>query len=249
MIINQISKLLTISAIASVFLLSACSSDSNSKKDEDYGNSLSLDGVDDYVFVSDLSADKTHSIAAWVNITVNTEDWNTMFDFANNPAMGVDDFESDSLWNIYDSSDNVLVSKDKALDKQWVHVVFIYGGTTLYIYENGLEVASITTTALDLNTSPEFYIGSVHFEGEYITGLIDEVSVWNKELTADDVKELMTKTLDGDEEGLVAYYNFDEILEEGETKTVKNIAKPGTYDGVLLNGATTVPTTLDTSGL
>jgi len=49
-----------------------------------------------------------------------------------------------------------------------------------------------------------------YFSGQYFKGLIDEVRVWNKGRTQDQIKNSMYSTLSGNEAGLVYYWRFDE---------------------------------------
>lgn len=56
------------------------------------------------------------------------------------------------------------------------------------------------------------HIGS-SYEGATAThfnGLIDEVRLWRKRLTVEDVNEFMMSSLSGEEEGLLLYYQFDQ---------------------------------------
>jgi hypothetical protein len=99
----------------------------------------------------------------------------------------------------------------------WVHVAGTYDGSRMRSYINGIEVASVNASGaivgnalpprIGIRTnccSPTSSIGSP-FQGE-----IDEVRIWNRALTQDEIRHRMTEHLAGTEPGLVAYYRMDE---------------------------------------
>ena len=68
----------------------------------------------------------------------------------------------------------------------------------------------------------------------YFHGLIDNICIWNKALTEEEVQEYYANSPSGQEEGLAGFYTFD----EGAGNTIKNVASPGNYDGTQMEGAT-----------
>lgn len=100
---------------------------------------------------------------------------------------------------------------------EWTHIAGVIDteNNLMQLYVDGLEKG---TTEYDLN--PEIYesilplqIGNTH-EKEREThspfvGRIDEVSIWNKALTRNEIQNSMEKKFHGTEDGLVAYWEFD----------------------------------------
>lgn len=85
---------------------------------------------------------------------------------------------------------------------QWVHVAMVADGSTLKIYRDGLEVGSVPCTGVDAkprlkSLSVGYRAGSAPDgtpaqtnQGEYWDGLVDEVAIFHRGLTADQVREL-----------------------------------------------------------
>lgn len=102
----------------------------------------------------------------------------------------------------------------------WYHVCYVnkIDGTNSKIFINGVEAASATGTTLSNSTSINASIGANSAESSnYFDGMIDEVGIWSRALTADEVSQLYNSnralaypltapTLYGG----VAYYKLDE---------------------------------------
>lgn len=79
----------------------------------------------------------------------------------------------------------------------WTHVVVTYTGTNVQFYVNGASVAAAGGGAVALNTiSNTLRIGvnALGTDNEYFGGLIDEVRIYNRVLSAADVTELFNST-------------------------------------------------------
>lgn len=75
----------------------------------------------------------------------------------------------------------------------WHHVTGTYDGTTLRLYLNGVLVASQASSGSIGNaTAPTFGIGTYDHGsyGSWYYGGLDEVAIWNRELTADEISSL-----------------------------------------------------------
>ena len=103
-------------------------------------------------------------------------------------------------------------------DGNWHHVaVTTRNGSDLALYVDGQLEAS--GTADILNTVEDFVntirIGAQGVPGldpvtEHFTGKIDEVRIWSRALCADEIQNNYACELDGNEQGLLAYYQFNE---------------------------------------
>lgn len=94
---------------------------------------------------------------------------------------------------------------------QWSHVALTIDSTGATVYVNGIGSKDATPLpALDLS-SLVFTLGTYHYWSDRnFSGFIDEVSLYNRCLTAYDVRTSMHLTRRRGEEGLMAYYQFNE---------------------------------------
>lgn len=111
---------------------------------------------------------------------------------------------------------------------EWNHLAMTYnsggGDNNFILYINGQISASLTVTGELLTGDGELIIGPLR-EIEGYNGLVDEVRIWNRALTQDEILARMYTELQGNETGLVAYYNFN--------NTTKDISGHGN-DGILM---------------
>jgi hypothetical protein len=69
----------------------------------------------------------------------------------------------------------------------WTHVAMTYDGTTLRLFVNGLQVrASVVGGPMPVSGQP-LRIGGNSVWGEYFRGMIDEVRIYNRALTAAEI--------------------------------------------------------------
>ncbi len=104
-------------------------------------------------------------------------------------------------------------------DGQWHHVAVVLdasGGATLddvTIYVNGeIETysgSSGTSNAINTATGQNLWIGVDHSNRGW-AGCIDEARVWSVARTQSEIRNNMHLTMNGDETGLEAYYQFNE---------------------------------------
>jgi len=71
----------------------------------------------------------------------------------------------------------------------WYHVVGTYDGTTLRIYVNGELKNQTAATWAQPSTGADFWIGQEYCCSVNLNGLIDEVSVYRRDLPAEDILE------------------------------------------------------------
>jgi chitodextrinase len=69
----------------------------------------------------------------------------------------------------------------------WTHLAATYDGTALRLFVNGIQVASGAQTAPVSTSNAVLTIGA-NFYGEHFAGLIDEVRIYNRALTAGEIQ-------------------------------------------------------------
>lgn len=128
-------------------------------------------------------------------------------------------------------------------DNDWVHIVCVRNVETdsLYVYLNGdLLDGEVDETVMDIANDGNLYIGAAPNWGNQLQGSVDELSIYNRVLTADEIASLSL------------YYGFEKLV-ISSNKNLADLQVDGTtidgfsptqmsYDMQLPAGTTTVPT-------
>jgi Concanavalin A-like lectin/glucanases superfamily len=114
----------------------------------------------------------------------------------------------------------------------WTHVALTYDGAVERLYVNGAQVAE-TATEAPVTTTGELQIGAESEHGEWFSGRIDEVRIYNRALNGAEVGSDMEAPLITPKQGPVAAYSFDEG-EPGVT-TVADVTGDG-HTGTIEEG-------------
>ncbi|MCD6322469.1 MAG: T9SS type A sorting domain-containing protein [Clostridiales bacterium] len=206
-------------------------------------NCLDFDGTNDYVDLgssTSLKPTTALSAEAWVymndwtpnerkKIIANTEDggW----------ALSVSSTETVEL-EIYNGTQYIKPNFDCSALSGWHHVAGVFDGSNTMLYVDGdlKSTVSMGASTIDYSTTTNSTLigaeagsGSTA-TGNYFSGKIDEVRIWNDARTASEIRKNMYKTLVGNESGLVAYYNFDNV-----SGTTLQDFSGNTNDGTLQN--------------
>ena len=80
-------------------------------------------------------------------------------------------------------------------DGQWHHVAGVYDGTTKYLYVDGvLDASAPAAGAIAQNSYPAYIGGNAETQGKlpgyFWNGLIDEASIYNRSLSASEIKSI-----------------------------------------------------------
>ncbi len=92
------------------------------------------------------------------------------------------------------------------------HVAGSYNSDSLFLYINGEKVAAVKTGSLSPATPANIvYIGK-QSAGKNYKGNIDELRLWNRVVPVAELQQNHTRMLVGNEPGMVAYWRFDETI-------------------------------------
>ncbi|HTH50130.1 MAG TPA: LamG-like jellyroll fold domain-containing protein [Candidatus Limnocylindria bacterium] len=118
---------------------------------------------------------------------------------------------ADATNHVWDGSDGL--DGGPVADGNWHHLAFTVDAAGGTIYVDGVQTASRGWSGTPTRTRAlqDLTLGSYPGAGPgFYRGTLDEVTLWNVRLSAAKLAELRSRSLRGDEEGLVAYYRCDE---------------------------------------
>lgn len=218
------------------------------------GNAIALDGTNDYITVPDGSIDNggntAFTIETWVKWTSASAS-NVQFICGkgfeqmeiHTAGAGANSLRFIPTTGVYLDAVNVLPLNT------WTHVAVVYDATNrMYkMYINGVDVhlsksgagaigtsLQNTTSAFDLGRRPS--IASLYFNGS-----LDEFRVWNKVRSQAEIVANMYNELSASETGLLAYYKFNQGVENGTNTGLTSVTDASSLanNGTLTNSALT----------
>jgi hypothetical protein len=99
-------------------------------------------------------------------------------------------------------------------DDQWHHLAVSINGNQLQFYVDGKPDGGPILLSTAIGTSAEAlrcgYEQNPFASPRFFNGTLDEVCIWNRALSQDEIRHRMCQKLTGTEPGLVAYYRMDE---------------------------------------
>ncbi|NEM99038.1 glycine-rich protein, partial [Pontibacter burrus] len=126
------------------------------------------------------------------------------------------------------------IATEKAYEVgEWVHVTTVRrnvsGQRRMEIYANGKLVGSGTVNYTSSASGAPIRIGTfMNVDGAFADGQIDNVSLWKKALTVEEIKSLAVTTLNGNEAGLAGFWRFNET-----SGTIAYDATPNANHGII----------------
>jgi hypothetical protein len=121
----------------------------------------------------------------------------------------------------------------------WTHIAATYDQTSIKIYINGVLDATLNTSTPIPTGNEVWYLGKRFAGADMISGLMDEVRIWNVARTQVQIQSSMNTNVPINSTGLRAYYQLDE-----STGTTASDATGNGFTGTLMNGPTwQVPST------
>jgi hypothetical protein len=174
-----------------------------------FGNALSFNGTSNYVNVPDsnlLDLTTGMTLSAWVNPTALVAGaWRNVI---------IKERAGGEIYNLYANSDtnapivyvvrsaspNAPVEAHGATQiplNAWSYLTATYDGTTLRLYVNAAQVGSQAVSGALLTSTGALRIGGNSIWGEFFKGLIDEVRVYNRGLSATEIQTDMNTPIGG----------------------------------------------------
>lgn len=248
----------------SIILLSYCAVFSQAS----FKKALYLDGDGDFVeFFNDIITTQTFTIEAHVNmfargggelqqnpIFEQRDDYDEWSGGSSAILFEAETHENVTYLAIRDEQTNVnRISFPSQAYQEWHDYAVIVSVDSVFLYIDGMIVNKMAKTILGSFTTSIDYIdiGRHRFNNidyGFFNGLIDEVRIWDHDLSAKQLESIKNDTLSADyysspDSGLVGYWRFDKVdyfyTSCGFVKGVRDLSQ-GHHDGMLVGDATIV---------
>lgn len=162
-----------------------------------YGNALSFTGSATVNIADSASLDLTTgmTLMAWVSPGAANTGWRTVLlkSTGNDLAYALyssSDTNQPGVW-VTTPSTHFVKGASTIPSGAWTHLAATYNGATLRLFVNGAQVSSQSLTQPIVVSSGPLQIGGNTIWGEYFAGLIDDVRVYNRALTAAEISGVM----------------------------------------------------------
>ncbi len=194
-----------------------------------YGDALSFNGSSAMVNVPDsasLHLTTGMTLEAWVLPTVVSNAWrDVIYKGDDNYYLEATSYYTKPAGGVIIGSSHVEAFAGSPLDRNaWAHLALTYDGATLRLYINGQLASSTVHTGSIKTSNNPLQIGGDSIYGQFFAGLIDEVRVYNRALSAGEIQTDMNTPL-----GLppVADAGGPYAIAEGSSLTLDGSASSG----------------------
>ncbi len=154
------------------------------------GLAAQFDGISDTVMIDPFGTFTRTTVSAWVYRTGETATRETIVSYKEGADCGFVlalEAQQPKFWVKVGTSWLYATTTSQIATNQWVHLAGTYNGTTIRLYQNGQEVASMAAAGAMRNdcSTAASAIGSRSDNAQhYFPGRIDEVHVYGHALTA-----------------------------------------------------------------
>ena len=175
------------------------------------GEAFSFDGANSYVSIPDSplldSLTTSITIELWLKTDQVTSDWTGIVTKGNSAWRLQATPEANTVDFTVSVSAGSLTGSRSINDGQWHHVAGVYDGTNMFLYVDGTLDGSMPATGLMPQNSDPLAIGAnvqayvppcgCNEPGYFFNGLIDEVSIYNRALAAQEIQAIYNAGISG----------------------------------------------------
>ncbi len=165
------------------------------------GDSLSFDGVNNFVTIPSFPIVGDFTYSAWVYPHVTSRNFVTNLNHSINNGTGMGLVNGRRL-NIQVGTGTARtrynMSNDHAFSpEEWVHLLITYSNGSYKGYINGIDTG-YSQTVTPLQGLTPFVMGRDYtgYNGQYFNGLIDDVRIYSRALSASEIQTLYAQTKD-----------------------------------------------------
>ncbi|MFI6505444.1 LamG-like jellyroll fold domain-containing protein [Nonomuraea typhae] len=166
-----------------------------------HGKALSFNGASSWVTVPhapSLRLTNTLTLSAWVRPSTVDDLWRAVLMKERSSGGGYGlyastEYSAPAGWLETSVEGGGLTGNDPLPLNQWTHLATTYDGSTFRLYINGAQVAQAPLTGEVRDDGGSMRIGGNAFWGEFYSGLIDEVRVYDRVQTAAEIQADMNK--------------------------------------------------------
>ncbi|EKO1912845.1 LamG domain-containing protein [Clostridium botulinum] len=117
---------------------------------------------------------------------------------------------SNNKIRLYWNNGEIDVSFDKIEQNQWTHITWIRDreNNKHIFYKDGNKIFETNTAGKNLSCIGNQYLGK-DTRDIIFNGIIDEVRIWDRVLSKEEINKYMNKIISPNSKGLTAYYKFD----------------------------------------
>ena len=219
---------------------------------------LRFDGINDYIFIEEnvIPDSGDHTISVWLKADLNNNGNRTILsqsDTSGSPFYFGSSSKSDSVGTIKMNDDwDALKDTEFLLDNNWHYYTIVTDGTigdssniidTSSFYIDGELVTQVMGSGKSYPKDESFFIATMwDSSGEYFSGLIDEVSIWDRKLSSEEISQLYNSGAGADptfdtldytgSSNLIGFWPFN----EGADSSVSDYSGNG-YDGQIIGAS------------
>ena len=156
-----------------------------------YGNALAFNESNARVDISDSTSLRLSSgmtLEAWVQPSIVNSTWRDVVYKGNDNYYLAGTSPNGSLPAVGATGGTTIYGNSALTVNTWAHLAATYDGANLRLYLNGIQVANQARTVNLTTSANPLQIGGDTIFGQYFSGLIDEVRVYNRALTQTEIQ-------------------------------------------------------------
>ncbi len=176
---------------------------------------LSFDGTGQYASTgtADFPAGnkpQTISLWVWYASTAGTQAIVTLrSDFASGLVLGIRDGTLGAFMVNPLTGGTLVAIETPPPPQTWIHVAYVYDGSTASLYVNG-AVAATNAVSANIQIPTTSWLGTLDGYSQFFAGEMDEIRIWSVARKPSDILADMQGTVASNAPGLVAYFDCNE---------------------------------------